>query len=174
MRRSFGAVPGVSDEMLLCAAVLAGRSELRDDSLVSEGLRRGPLPVGRDEVVCGLLDRCCDNECVRKSNWAVCCSEPRRGRRDLDVEPDDRDGEAVDEIPDGVNCGLATASGANQAFGESRCCKGEAVTIAQGAGERYSGVVVMCVAGVEEPNDDPGVEVDQSHSCLNSSSSLAV
>ena len=27
--------------------------ESRDDSLVFEGLRRGPLPIGRHEVVCG-------------------------------------------------------------------------------------------------------------------------
>jgi len=104
----------------------------------------------------------------------VRCSECCCGGRDLDVERDDRDGEAVDEVSNGLNSWLASASGANQGLGEGGCCEGEMVTVLQGVGEGCSGRLVVRVAGVEEPDDDAGVKMDQSHSRRSSSSSLAV
>ena len=59
-----------------------------------------------------------------------------------------------------MNSWLASASGANQGLGESRCCEGEMVILSQGVGERGSGRLVMRVAGVEETDDDPGVKMD--------------
>ena len=115
-------------------------------------------------MICGVLDRCCDDQCVRKPKGAVDCSESCCGGRNLDVERDDRDGEALDEVSNGLNSWLTSASGANQGLCEGRCCEGEMVAVFKGGSERCSGRLVMRVAGVEEPDDDAGVKMDQSHS----------
>jgi len=86
--------------------------------LVFEGLGCRPLSISRDEVVCGLFDRRCDDEGARQPYGLVRCSQTRRGRRDLDVERDDREREPADEVPDRLKRRLAAASRADHALGE--------------------------------------------------------
>lgn len=71
---------------------------------------------------------------------------------------------------DGV---VASPGWCNEALGQRRCGHGEAIRSTDGFTDDLTGRQVVRVIGVEEPDDDARVEVDQRHSSRSVSSSPA-
>ncbi len=99
-------------------------------------------------------------------------AESCRPSGDPDIEGNDRDGETIDEFSNDLDLGIATAGGSHQALGEGRRSHRQPIPVAQCIGEHFPSCVVVDVIAIEEADDDPGVEVDQSHSSRKSSTSL--
>ncbi len=93
------------------------------------------------------------------------------GRGDADIERDDLDRQALQEIVDQANS-LITASGRrDEGFGEGGGRHGEPISAVDCVGDGLAGSWVMDVVVVEESDEDASVEVDQCHSSRSSSSS---
>ena len=83
---------------------------------------------------------------------------------DLTIEIGDLDRQTFDEVVNHGNCSRTSTLRADETLGEGRRGHGQSITAANDAGERRVRGLVVGVVGVEQADDDPSVEVDQSHS----------
>lgn len=100
------------------------------------------------------------------------CAESCRDDGGLRFERDDGYRKTLEELLNDADRGVATTCRADETLGERRRCHCEAVAVFQCVTEPCPGRMVVCVVAIEEADDDARVEVDQSHSARNSSSSL--
>ncbi len=102
------------------------------------------------------------------------CAQPCGDDGDFEIQCDDRDRKALEEIANGLDLWVPAARWAYDALCERRGCHCEPIAILKSMGEHRPCRLVVHIVAIEETNDDAGVEVDQSHSPRNfSSSSLA-
>ena len=87
-----------------------------------------------------------------------------RGVSDPSIEIRNLDRQPFDKVVDHGDGTRASTLRADETLSESGRGHGESITAAKHTGERRARGLVVCVVGIEEADDDPGVEVDQSHS----------
>jgi len=133
--------------------------------------RRRPSTVGRDEMIGATYLSRRDDQCIWKPQRTMPSPYARRGGCDVDIERNDGDREPLAEIVDKVDGVIATSGRSDKALGQCRGCHLEPVCSIDGVGDGGARGSVVHVLSVEEPDEDPGVEVDQRHSSRRSSSS---
>ncbi len=97
--------------------------------------------------------------------------QARRGGGDVDIKGNDVDWQSSAEIKDKIDGVVAASGGSDEAFGRGGGRHRKPVSSIERLGDAPASGWVMRVVSVEEPDQDPGVEVDQRHSVRRSSSS---
>ena len=111
-----------------------------------------------------MFDRRCDHERVRQAQLSVPRTKRCGRARNTTIEIDDLDRQPVDKVVNHGDCSPSSTLGTDETFGEGGRGHCQSIPRADDACERRVCRVVVGVVGVEEADDDPGVEVDQSHS----------
>lgn len=93
--------------------------------------------------------------------------------RNVHVQVDDPDRQSDPEFVGEVNGLVAPSGGSDKALGENGGRHCQAITTFDRLTDRRPGGRVVGILGVEEPDDDSGVEMDQRHSSRSVSSSSA-
>ena len=140
------------------------RSDLSDRGVELEGTCGRPLAVRREEFVGRVFDRRCDHERVRESQPSVPSTKRCGSARDSTIQIDDLDRQPVDEVVNHGDCSLSSTLRADKTFGERGRGHCQSIPGADDACERRVCRHVVGVVGVEQADDDPGVDVDQPHS----------
>lgn len=127
--------------------------------------------VGGDEAIGPTGRGGGDHEGIGQAERPVSGTEPGRDGRGGGVEVDHLGRQAVDHGLHDFHRGVAAPGRADEALRQRRRGKGQLIAVVSGVGEHGTSRLVVDVVGIEEADDDPGVEVDQSHSERRSSSS---
>ena len=160
---------GRSVEILVSAELGSDRHDVEGDSKLA--LSR-PSAVSRDELISlGHRGRSYD-ESIWQPKGTVAGSEPGCFDRHLRVQVDDLDRESLEGISRDLN-GLFTSScRADETLGKRGHRHCEPISVVESSGQSRGRLEVVGVVGVEESDDDAGIEMGQSHSARRPSSSL--
>lgn len=171
-RSGFSCPKGATPPMACEPVERRRQSAAADRDLQPECSGRRPTSVGGDELV-GLVSHCGgDDERIGQAKRAVHRTESRRHDCSIRVERDDRNREPLEEVANHLDRSVTTTRWAHQTFSKRRRRHRQPISLAQRLRQHRSCSDMMHVVAVEKADDDASVEVDQSHSERNSSSSL--